>query len=92
MVMEKQKATMARNSGDKCRETRSLRFSISTSAKPMAAKLLKDGRIRLKDCVSSRTGKLFDADLLMAAGPDGKPQFSLSFDKPNRERRKNGNK
>ena len=37
MVMEKQNATRARNSGDSEMENRSLRLRISTRAKPMAA-------------------------------------------------------
>lgn len=37
MVMEKQKATMAMKAGERDRENRSVRFSISTNAKPIAA-------------------------------------------------------
>ena len=37
MVMEKQKATTAMKKGDKFRDTRSLRLSRSTRAKPIAA-------------------------------------------------------
>lgn len=37
MVMEKQKATMAMNTGERDRENRSLRLNRSTSEKPMAA-------------------------------------------------------
>ena len=37
MVMEKQKATMAMNAGDRDREKRSFRLNRSTREKPMAA-------------------------------------------------------
>lgn len=42
-------------------------------------KLLKDGRARLKDCKSQKTGKTFNADILLATEADGRPQFSLEF-------------
>ncbi len=42
-------------------------------------KLLKYGRARLKDCKSQKTGKTFNADILLATEADGRPQFSLEF-------------
>ena len=42
-------------------------------------KLLKEGRARLKDCKSQKTGKTFNADILLATEADGRPQFSLEF-------------
>ncbi len=42
-------------------------------------KLLKDGRARLKDCKSQKTGKTYNADILLSTEADGRPQFSLEF-------------
>ena len=42
-------------------------------------KLLKDGRARLKDCKSQKTGKTYNADILLSTETDGRPQFSLEF-------------
>jgi DNA topoisomerase-3 len=44
-------------------------------------KLLKDGRARLKDCKSQKTGKTYNADVLLSTEADGRPQFSMEFDK-----------
>lgn len=43
-------------------------------------KLLRDGLARLKDCKSQRTGKTYNASVLMTTGTDGRPQFSLEFE------------
>lgn len=52
----------------------------------MAAKLLREKRVRLKDCKSPRTGKVFTADVLMDIEEDGKPIFRMEF--PNSGSRK----
>ena len=44
-------------------------------------KLLKDGRARLKDCKSQKTGKTYNADIVLSTEADGRPQFSMEFDK-----------
>lgn len=44
-------------------------------------KLLKDGRARLKDCKSQKTGKTYNADIVLSTEADGRPQFSMDFDK-----------
>ena len=46
----------------------------------MAEKLLRDGRIRLKDCKSQKTGKTYNADLLLSTGDDGRAVFSMEFE------------
>ena len=43
-------------------------------------KLLRDGRARLKDCKSQRTGKTYNASVLMTTEADGRAQFSLEFE------------
>ena len=44
-------------------------------------KLLRDGRVKLKDCRSRKTGKTYNADLLLSTEEDGRPGFSLKFDR-----------
>jgi DNA topoisomerase-3 len=56
----------------------------------MVERLLSDGRIRLKDCTSRKTGRNFDATLLLSADPDGRACFQLEFDPP--KNRNNGGK
>ena len=55
------------------------RLGKHVSAK-LVDKLLRDGRARLKDCKSQRTGKTYNASVLMITGTDGRPQFSLEFE------------
>ena len=43
-------------------------------------KLLRDGRARLKDCKSQRTGKTYNASVLMATEADGRAKLSLEFE------------
>ena len=43
-------------------------------------KLLRDGRVKLKDCKSQKTGKTYNADLLLSTEADGRPQFSMEFE------------
>lgn len=45
----------------------------------MVERMLLDGRIRLKDCISARTGKVYNATLLLSTEDDGRSKFSLSF-------------
>ena len=43
-------------------------------------KLLRDGRARLKDCKSQRTGKTYNASVLMTTEADGRAKFSMEFE------------
>ena len=45
----------------------------------MADKLLRDGRVRLKDCKSAK-GKTYNAIVLLRTEPDGRSKFSLEFE------------
>ena len=58
----------------------------------MVEKLLADGRIRLKDCKSQRSGKSFNATLLLSTEDDGRARFNLEFDNSheNSKRKKGG--
>ncbi|ERL22779.1 DNA topoisomerase [Oribacterium sp. oral taxon 078 str. F0263] len=46
----------------------------------IAEKLLRDGRVRLKDCKSQKTGRTYNADLLLSTEDDGRPRFSMEFE------------
>ena len=45
----------------------------------VADKLLRDGRVRLKDCKSAK-GKTYNATVLLATEVDGRSKFSLEFE------------
>ena len=50
-------------------------------------RLLRDGRVKLKDCRSRKTGKTYNADLLLSTEEDGRPGFSLKFDRREKHER-----
>ena len=82
-VLEKQKGWFCSNK--ECRFVlwkdnaffKSIGKHLSTG---MVEKLLQDGRLRLKDCRSQRTGKNYNATLLLSTEEDGRARFSLEFD------------
>ena len=43
-------------------------------------KLLRDSRARLKDCRSQRTGKTYNASVILTTEADGRAKFSLEFE------------
>ena len=43
-------------------------------------KLLRDGRARLKDCKSQRSGKTYNASVLLNTEADGRAKFGLEFE------------
>ena len=45
----------------------------------VADKLLRDGRVRLKDCKSAK-GKNYNATVLLSCEADGRSKFSLEFE------------
>ena len=45
----------------------------------VADKLLRDGRVRLKDCRSAK-GKTYNATVLLTTEADGRSKFSLEFE------------
>lgn len=71
------------------KETRYLQNMRKVIDNKMAAELLKNGSTHVKDLYSSKTGRYFEADLLMK-GEDGKLVFSLSFQRITRNQRKIG--
>lgn len=56
-----------------------------TLSASMAETLLKEGEIRLKGCRSAKTGKTFDAVVLLHTETDGRVQFQLEFEKGGRD-------
>ena len=46
----------------------------------VAQKLLSDGKVRLKGCKSAKTGRMFDATVVMTVTAEGKPQYSMEFE------------
>ena len=58
----------------------------------MAEKLIAEGRVKLKNCKSAKSGKVFDATLVMSAGDGGQAKFSLEFDSSGKDRRSSGGK
>lgn len=60
------------------KETRFLSSMKKTISKKMAADLLARGKTHVKDFFSAKTGKTFEADLLMSVD-DGRMSFSLEF-------------
>lgn len=55
---------------------------------PIAEKLLKDGRAYLKDCKSRKTGKNYNATLVLSTEDNGAARFSLEFDNTKKKGRK----
>ncbi|MCD8159614.1 MAG: DNA topoisomerase 3 [Clostridiales bacterium] len=47
----------------------------------IAEKLVRDGRVRLKDCKSQKTGKTYNDSLLLTTEADGRAKFTMEFDK-----------
>ena len=46
----------------------------------IAEKLITNGKVRLKGCKSAKTGKSFDAVLVMNTDEKGSVQFALEFE------------
>lgn len=81
-VVEREKGWMCRN-----RECRFVLWKDNAYfkrigknlTKQMVAKLLREKQIRLKDCKSQRTGKNFNAIVLLDVEKDGRPFFTMDF-------------
>lgn len=48
--------------------------------KQTAEKLVRDGRVKLKDCKSQKTGKNYNASVLLETENDGRPRFKMEFE------------
>lgn len=83
-VIDRQKGYFCSNRGCKFAIWKDNRYFDSIGKKltgSIAEKLINDGRVKLKGCKSAKTGKSFDATLVLSAGEDGQAQFSLEFEK-----------
>ena len=46
----------------------------------VAQKLLSNGEVKLKGCKSAKTGRMYDAIVVMTVTEEGKPQFNMNFE------------
>ena len=60
---------------------------IEMCIRDRVAALLRDGRTRLTGCYSMKTGKVYDATVMLDASEKERVRFLLSFDKPGKERK-----
>ena len=82
-VLEKQKGWFCSNSGCRFILWKDNAYFTKIGKRltsQIVEKLLKDGRARLKDCKSQKSGKTYNADVLLTTEADGRPQFSLIFE------------
>lgn len=82
-VLEKQKGWFCSN--QECRfvlwKDNAFFKSLGKRLSPgMVEKLLADGRIRLKDCKSQKSGRNYNATLLLATEENGRANFNLEFE------------
>ena len=49
--------------------------------KPVAVKLLSDGKVALKGCKSKKTGKTYDTTVIMTVDENQRAVFELNFEK-----------
>ena len=82
-VLEKQKGWFCSN--QECRfvlwKDNAFFKSLGKRLSPgMVEKLLTDGRIRLKDCKSQRSGRSYNATLLLTTEENGRANFNLEFE------------
>ena len=92
-VMERQKGYFCSNRDCRFALWKNNRFFDSIGKKltaPMAEKLITTGRVKLKGCKSAKTGKSFDATLVLSPGDDGQARFSLAFESKKNERPNKG--
>ena len=83
-VEEKQKGFFCTSKNCKFALWKENRFFDSLSkklTKQIAEELLCSGHANLKKCRSVKTGKTFDATIILTAGDDGQAQFALEFSK-----------
>ena len=74
------------------KDNRYLQSMEKTMDKKMAAELLKNGSVHVKDLYSRKKNMYFEADLLMDADETGRVNFSLPFHKRNQKTKAKRNK
>ena len=83
-VVEKSKGFFCEDNACKFALWKENRFFDSLSkkiTKPVAEKLLSNGKAKLKGCKSQKTGKTYDCNVKMSVNEVGYPQFALEFEK-----------
>lgn len=83
-VVEKSKGFFCEDNACKFALWKENRFFDSLSkkiTKPVAEKLLSNGKAKLKGCKSQKTGKTYDCNVKMSVNEAGYPQFALEFEK-----------
>jgi DNA topoisomerase-3 len=82
-VVERQKGFTCSNKDCKFALWKDNRFFDALSkkmTKGIAGQLLKNGRANLKKCYSAKTGKTYDATVVLTTNDAGQAQFGLEFD------------
>lgn len=83
-VVEKSKGFFCENNSCKFALWKDNRFFDSLSkkiTKQIATQLIQNGKARLKKCRSIKTGKTYDATVVLTTSDNGQAQFSLDFTK-----------
>jgi len=86
-VVEKQKGFFCENKECKFTLWKDNHFFNALSkkmTKQIAEKLLRDGKAKLKGCRSVKTGKTYDATVVMTVDENGRTQFGLEFENRNK--------
>ena len=92
-VLERQKGYFCSNRDCRFALWKNNRYFDSIGKKltaSMAEKLITTGQVKLKGCKSAKTGKSFDATLVLSTGDDGQARFSLAFENRKKERPNKG--
>lgn len=88
-VVERQKAYSCENRDCRFALWKDNRFFEAIGKKmnqSIAQSLLKDGKVKLKKCRSAKTGKTYDATVVMSTDEHARAQFALEFDNRAKEK------
>lgn len=83
-VLDRQKGYFCSNRDCRFALWKNNRFFENIGKKLTSAitqKLMTEGRVKLKGCKSAKTGRSFDAIVVMTVGEDGQAKLSLEFEK-----------
>ena len=83
-MVEKSKGFFCENNSCKFALWKDNRFFDSLSkkiTKQIAMQLIQNGKARLKKCRSIKTGRAYDATVVLTTSDNGQVQFSLDFTK-----------
>ena len=83
-VTERQKGFFCSNKQCRFALWKNIRYfeSIGKSlTATVAQKLLSTGQVKLTGCKSEKTGRMYDATVVMTATEEGRPQFTIKFER-----------